>query len=127
MFNIIVYYSSNRKVSCTRLVSFTLYSDFCVFEPLNPEFIFFVNARKLSPASKAMNQNFPVVFPYNFSANFSLLTGNARLFIRKRTRLYSFVIKETKQERLYSYAITAVDGTLPTCWLLIFSQQSSME
>jgi len=43
--------------------------------------MFYVSARgNFAGRSKPMNQNFPLVFPYNFSANFSRLTGNTRVY-----------------------------------------------
>lgn len=47
--------------------------------------MFYVSAREnFTGKSKPMNQNFPVVFPYNFSANFSRLTGNTRASLLRR-------------------------------------------
>jgi len=55
------------------------------FEPLILGFMFYVSARgNFAGKSKPMNQNFPVVFPYNFSANFSRLTGNTRTSLLRR-------------------------------------------
>lgn len=125
IYNIIIYNSSNReKVFCTRSVSLTLFSDFCVFEPLNPKFIIFVNTwnfcrhrrrwiKIFRSFSRIISRQTFIFWPA--TPDYSYISGHVYIHYG-----HKFIVKETKQE-IILYAVPAVNGALLTCCYLYYS------